>query len=158
MTTNNPPDFAQAWQQSWQEWASAWSHMAQPAADDQPPAPTPAEAWKRSMDRWLTAWSGFLEETMTQPDFAKAAGQMLNRTLDVQKPLRDSTETAMQRWLEAVNMPTRHDIIRLAEQVNEVNARLDDLGDRIDEIADVVATLGEGRTKRAADSAEVVRW
>lgn len=159
MTTNNPPDFTQAWQQSWEEWAKAWAQLAQPVPEGEKPGPTPAEAWKRSMDRWLGAWSGYLEAATTTPEFAKAAGQLLNRTLDLTKPVREGTETTMQRWLTAINMPTRHDLIRLAEQVNEVNARLDDLGDRIEEIADAVAALGDGSTAAARGrAAEVARW
>src|SRR5262245_33634832 len=100
MTTNNPPDFAAAWRQSWEEWAQAWTALAQPVPEGEKPPPTPSEVWKRSMDRWLNAWASFLEEQTTQPAFAAAAGETLNRTLDVQKPLRDATEASMQRWLE----------------------------------------------------------
>ena len=141
MTTNKPPDFTEAWQQSWEEWTRAWTGLTTPAAPGEKPTPTPADAWKRSMDRWLTAWAGYLEESMSRPEFAASAGQTLNRVLDVQKPLREGTESAMQRWLEAVNMPSREDIVRLARQLNDVNARLDELGDRVEEIGDAVAAI-----------------
>lgn len=136
MTTSNPPDFARAWQESWEEWGRAWMALAQPAPEGEKPPPTPAEAWKRSMDRWLGAWAGFLEETTTTPAFAAASGQTLSRMLDVQKPVRDQTEAMMQRWLEAINMPSRADVVRLARQLNEITARLDELGDKVEEIQD----------------------
>lgn len=142
MTSSNPPDFAQAWQQSMEEWTRAWTGLVQPAQEGEKPPPTPTEVWKRSSDRWLTAWSSFLEETMSRPDFAASAGQTLNRMLDVQKPMRDQSEATMQRWLEAMNMPSRSDLLRLARQLNEVNARLDELGDRVEEIQDALADLG----------------
>jgi hypothetical protein len=148
MTTSNPPDFARAWRESWEEWANAWAGMVQPTTEGEKPPPTPAEAWKRSMDRWLNAWSGYLEEMSTTPAFAAASGQTLNRVLDMQKPLRDQTEAAMQRWLEAINMPSRADIVRLARQLNEVNARLDELGDRVEELQDAVAALGDSSRRR----------
>ena len=148
MTSSSPPDFAAAWRDSWEEWARAWAGLVQPAAEGEKPPPTPAEAWKRSMDRWLGAWSSFLEDMSTTPAFAAASGQALNRVLDVQKPVRDQTEVTMQRWLEAVNMPSRADFVRLARQLNEVNARLDELGDQMEEIQDAVAALRDGGAKR----------
>lgn len=151
MTSSNPPDFATAWRESWEEWARAWAGYTQPTPEGEKPPPTPTEAWKRSMDRWLASWSSLLEETTTTPQFAAASGQALNRVLDVQKPLRDQTEEAMQRWLEAINMPSRADIIRLARQLNDVNARLDELGDRLDDIQDALAESGT-RQGRAAQN------
>lgn len=139
MTNSNPVDFFTIWQQSWDEWTRAWTGLLQPLAQTDSPPPTPGEAWKRSADRWLNGWSAFLEDVSTRPSFATAAGQTLNRVLDVQKPLREQTEAAMQRWLEWFNMPSRADLIRLARQVNEANARLDDLGDQIEEIRDQLA-------------------
>lgn len=141
MTTSNPPDFAEAWRQSWEEWARAWAGLTQPPAEGEKPAPSPAEAWKRSMDRWLSAWTGVLEDAGQRPEFAASSGQALNRMLDIQKPLRDQTEATMQRWLDALNMPSRADLVRLARQVNDVNARLDELGDRIEEILDAVKAI-----------------
>jgi hypothetical protein len=146
--TSGPPDFATAWRESWEDWARAWTGLVQLPAEGEKPPPTPAEAWKRSMDRWLGAWSSFLEEMSTTPTFAAASGQTLNRVLDVQKPIRDQTEATMQRWLEAINMPSRADFVRLARQINEVNARLDELGDRMEEIQDALAALDDGGTKR----------
>ena len=139
--SNRPPDFADAWQQSWQEWMDAWQGLAQPTPAGEKP-PTPAEAWKRSTDRWLAAWSNFLEESMSRPEFSQVAGQTLSRVLDVQKPVREATTANMQRWLEVINMPSRDDIVRLARQLNDVNARLDELGDRLDEIQ---VSLGNGK-------------
>ena len=144
MTTSNPPDFIKAWQESWEDWARAWTGLVQPVPEGEKPPPTPTEAWKRSMDRWLSAWGNFLEESMTTPAFAAASGQTLNRMLDVQKPLRDTTETAMQRWLQAVNMPSRADVVRLARQINDVTARLDELGDRLEAIEDALIVLTQG--------------
>jgi len=138
MTTSNPPDFASAWQQSWEDWARAWTALAQPVPEGEKPPPTPTEAWKRSMDRWLSAWSNFLEESMSTPGFASASGQALNRMLDVQKPMRDRTEVTMQRWLEAANMPSRSDMIRLARQLNDITARLDELGEQVEDIQDAI--------------------
>ena len=154
MTTNNRPDFATAWQESWEDWARAWAGLVQSTPEGEKPPPTPTEAWKRSMDRWLNAWGSFLEETMTTPAFAAASGQTLNRVLDVQKPLRDSTETAMQRWLEAVNMPSRADFVRLARQINDVNARLDELGDRLEAIEDALVVLTQRQDGRGRQTEE----
>ncbi len=154
MTTSNPPDFAEAWRQSWEEWSRAWASLAQPEVEGEKPPPSPAEVWKKSMDRWLTAWSGFLEDAGARPEFAASSGQALNRMLDVQKPLRDQTEAAMQRWLDALNMPSRADIVRLARQVNEVNARLDELGDRIEEIHEMLAEQRDHPRRRGAAAAD----
>lgn len=158
MTMSNPPDFTEAWRQSWEEWSRAWTGLAASTGGDTASAtstPTPAEAWKRSMDRWLNSWSTFLEETMTRPEFAAGYGRTLDTMLNVQKPLREATESTMQRALDTLNMPSRHDIVRLAGQVNEVNARLDDLSDKVDEILDALAALTAARGEPASTEAPV---
>jgi hypothetical protein len=151
VTNSNPANVLTIWQESWDDWMRAWTGLAQPLVQTEPPPPTPGEAWKRSMDRWLNAWSTFLEDVTTRPSFATAAGQTLNRVLDVQKPLREQTEATMQRWLEWFNMPSRSDLIRLARQVNEVNARLDDLGDRVEEIEDRLAVQPKAEEPKSSN-------
>lgn len=151
MTSSNPVNVFEIWQESWNDWVRAWTALAQPLAQAEPPPPTPGEAWKRSTDRWLNAWSTFLEDVTTRPSFATAAGQTLNRVLDVQKPLRQQTEAAMQRWLELLNMPSRADLIRLARQLNDVNARLDDLADQVEEIRDQLAEQPAVEERKSAN-------
>ena len=61
---------------------------------------------------------------------------MLDSVLNVEKPLRDQTATLMQFWLEFINMPSRQDVVRLATQLNDANARLDDLQELVESLQD----------------------
>jgi len=157
MAEKSAPDFGEAWRQSWQEWASAFGAFgppaARPAGDVAPAAepPTPTEAWKRSADVWLAAWTEYLETNMVRPEFAAGVGQSLDSMLNVAKPLGEQNDAAMQRFLRAANMPSRQDIVRLASQVNDVNARLDDLSDQMEQIGDLLATLiaAQGKARAA---------
>lgn len=139
MTTNTSTEPGALWARAITTWMEGWSAAAglSPAANS---ATTDSvRLWQRSVDEWLGAWAVFLEDLFQTPETVAASGRFLDATLNIEKPLRERTAAAMQFWLEFLNMPTRNDLIRLARQVNDANARLDDLQEQIETLQDKLA-------------------
>jgi hypothetical protein len=75
------------------------------------------------------------------PEAAAISGRMLDAWLNIEKPLREQTAEAMEFWLGFFNLPSRSGLIDVAVQVNEANARLDELHDLVEALSDEVAEL-----------------
>ena len=144
MAENNPPHSGVLWARSLQTWLEAWIAFAAPSAVPG----DPFQLWQQSFDQWLAGWGAFFDETLTTPEAAAAGGRVLDTILNIEKPTRERTATFMQYWLEFFNMPTRSDVIRLAVNVNDANARLDELQELVESLGDQVAELS-GRGTRA---------
>jgi len=153
MTTSSPLTPATMWTQALQTWSEGWAALAgQSRADGGAPA-DPFQLWRRSFDQWLGGWSAFLEGTLQTPQAAAASGRMLDTILNVEKPLREQTAAAMEYWLEFFNLPSRNDMIRVASQLNDANARLDELQDQVETLSDQVTALQRAARQPAATPA-----
>lgn len=149
MPTDTTPQPAELFTRAITTWAEGWAALsgASRTAGQQPP--DPFQLWRRSLDQWLEGWTAYLEGLLQRPEAISASGRMLDSILNVEKPLRERTAAAMQFWLEFINMPSRKDLIRLAGNLNDANARLDELQDQIEALTDQIvqtpAAQGEGR-------------
>jgi hypothetical protein len=128
---------AELWAQAFQTWIDGWRALAVPSA-----AADPFQLWRRSYDQWLAAWSVVLEGMLQTPEAAAASGRMLDAILNIEKPVRERTASTMQYWLDFFNLPSNNGLQRLAVQVNDANARLDDLQEQLEDLADQVAKRG----------------
>ena len=132
---------AALWAQSFQTWTEAWAALAAPNRGDDQPAADPFGLWRQSFDQWLAGWTAQTEQTLQTPEAAVAGGRLLDQILNIERPLRERATTTMQFWLEFCNMPTRADLLRLATNINDANARLDELQVQVEAIADQITEL-----------------
>ena len=126
------------WSQAFQTWCDGWRAAAgagEAGAD-------PFQLWRRASDQWLAGWSAFLEGILQTPEAAVASGKLLDTILNVEKPLRERTASSMQYWLDFFNLPSKNGLVRVAAQLNDANARLDDLQEQFETLADEVAKRG----------------
>jgi len=86
----------------------------------------PMEPWRPMRDAYLDAWAKTMEA------YSQATGTMLDTYLTVSAPFREAVEKAMLKTLEQLAMPTRNDIISIAERMTNIEMRLDDLDAKID--------------------------
>ena len=96
------------------------------SSSDRPPS-DPFALWKQIYEANERAWSAALERAMSSPTFAETQGKVLETFLQAQRAVRDQ----MQRYLEAVNVPTREDIARLGELIVGLEEKVDQLDDRL---------------------------
>ncbi len=92
----------------------------------------PMEPWRGMRDAYLDAWAKTMVDMVNTEAYAQASGTMLDTYLTVSAPFREAVEKAMLKTLEQLAMPSRNDIISIAERMTNIEMRLDDLDAKID--------------------------
>jgi polyhydroxyalkanoic acid synthase PhaR subunit len=83
--------------------------------------------WRQLYDANEKVWSQATGEFMESPAFAQWQGKMLETFLSFQKAWKDSA-TAQ---LEAANIATRDDLVRLGELIVGLEEKVDQIADRL---------------------------
>jgi polyhydroxyalkanoic acid synthase PhaR subunit len=100
-------------------------------------AADPFAAWKAMFQTGEATWTTMLEQMMGSQAFTQAMGQYLENSLKAQEVARKAVETN----LSAMNLPTKSDLTRLASQIVALDAKLDDLSETVEQLADEVKAL-----------------
>lgn len=106
--------------------------MSQP--NDIPNPFDPFSFWRTTQNASLETWSKAMIELVNTEAYAEATGRILDSYLSVSVPMRKVVEQAMAQVLGQVNMPTRGEVLSLAERMTNIEMRLDDLDARFDEM------------------------
>ena len=93
----------------------------------------PTGMLKNIRDANLDAWSKMMIDLVNTDAYAKATAAMLDAWLSNSAPFRKATETVMNQALANAQMPSRADVVSLAERLTNIEMRLDDLEARLDE-------------------------
>lgn len=93
-------------------------------------------------DAYLDSWSKSMVEMVNTEAYAQATGAMLDTYLTVSTPFREAVEKAMLKTLEQLAMPSRAEVISIAERMTHIEMRLDDLDAKLDEMHRVITKLG----------------
>ncbi len=123
--------------------------MADPQAADGKPF-DPMQTWRMMRDTYLDSWAKAMMETVNTEAYAKASGEMLDAYLAVSTPFRETLEKLMLQTLQQLSLPSRADFVSLAERMNHLEMRIDDMDAKIDRIANIL-------TKPAASPARAPR-
>ena len=102
-------------------------------ANDSPP--DPAAMFREFVTQWERNVNSFANQVMGTESFSR----MMQEAQRLQLALQQATSEAMGRRLAAMNMPTRDDVIRLAEKLADVDRRLARIEASLDGDATVVA-------------------
>jgi polyhydroxyalkanoic acid synthase PhaR subunit len=94
----------------------------------------PMEPWRGMRDAYLDVWSKAMVDMVNSEAYSQATGTMLDTYLTVSAPFREAVEKAMLQTLEQLAMPTRADVISIAERMTNIEMRLDDLDAKIDSL------------------------
>ena len=112
-----------------------------------------AVAWGCATSTWTPGprpwWIWSTPKLMLKPQ-----GPMLDAYLTVSAPFREAVEKAMLKTLEQLAMPTRADVVSIAERMTNIEMRLDDLDAKLDSIRepDRVSRAESPGTKRATNA------
>jgi hypothetical protein len=93
----------------------------------------PTGMFKEMRSANMDAWSKMMIQLVNSDAFAQANGTMLDSWFTSSAPFRKAIETAMAHVLTNFNMPTRSDLISLAERLTNIEMRLDDIEAKLDE-------------------------
>src|SRR5256886_16772734 len=129
-----PPDPTVFWRpvldQGLQTWAKLFGQT--------PATPELVTQWKQFLDQWIEAWSKVLGQAMGTEQFAKLMGQSLDQMLVTAAPAKKVVDQQIEQTLQALDLPSRSQLIGIAKQLVE-------LQDRIDRLEDSLTKLQIGR-------------
>ena len=109
----------------------------------------PMEPWRGVRDVYLDAWAKSMVDMVNSEAYAQATGTMLDTYLSVSAPFRESIEKAMLKALEQLSMPSRADVVSIAERMTNIEMRLDDMDAKLDNIQRLAAASSVTRTQPA---------
>lgn len=93
----------------------------------------PAGVLKGMRDANMEAMAKMMVDYVNTEAYAESTGAMLDAWLTSSGPFRKALETSMGQALAQLNLPSRDDVIRIAERLTNIEMRLDDLEARLDE-------------------------
>lgn len=94
----------------------------------------PFEQWRGMRDAYMESWAKTMVEGVNSEAYAQTSGAMLDACLSSSSPFREAMEKAMLEGLKQLSMPSRSDVISLAERMTNVERRLDDLEIKLDRV------------------------
>ena len=90
--------------------------MADPAS----PIPDPMAAWRAFVTQSEQQWNAFLNQAMGSDQYSQTLGRMMEMYAGMQKTMADQ----MAKYLGALNMPTRSDVMTLGDRLAMIEDRL----------------------------------
>jgi hypothetical protein len=102
----------------------------------------PMEPWRAARDIYMDAWGKTMVDMVNSEAYAQAAGAMLDSYMTVSAPFREAVEKAMLKTLEQLAMPSRADVVSIAERMTNIEMRLDDLDAKLDNIQRLIVQVG----------------
>src|SRR6266496_3651201 len=101
--------------------------MAQPQTDGMMRMLDPFGIWKTYRDTTLEGWSKIMIDMVNSEEYARSTGTMLDQYLSMSQPVQDAVQKNMTMALAYLNMPTRDEVLSVAERLVNIETRLDDL-------------------------------
>lgn len=115
----------------------------------------PVQMWHGFLADMEKQLNSFSNQAMGSEDFSRIMGQMTGASAGAKKAFGDF----MERYLAAMNLPSRNELIDLGERLHRIEGRLNDIATLLQRVhADVGAADGTGaprppRTKRPPSGA-----
>jgi len=92
----------------------------------------PAGMFQGMRDANMDAWSKMMIQLVNTEAYSQATGTMLDAWLTTSGPFNKAIEKVMTQVLNNLSMPSRADVIRLAERLTNIEMRLDDLDAKLE--------------------------
>jgi hypothetical protein len=95
----------------------------------------PTGILKTMRDAGMEGWAKNMTQLVNSDAYARATAAMLDSWLSNSVPYRKLLESTMTQVLAALNMPSRADVVSLAERLTHIEMRLDDMEAKLDQLA-----------------------
>ena len=89
-------------------------------------------------DDWTKTWAGAASEMVSSKSFADSMAQQLESTLSTTQLMRRQMAEIMEQSLQQMSLPTRKQVVSLAERMTNMEMRLDDVEAKLDEVLDLL--------------------
>lgn len=103
--------------------------------------PDPFGPFIQMSDLLMKSWADVLSQTVTSPTFAHSMGEQMQGFMEGTKLIRQQMQTAMEQSMQQMNLPSREQIVSLAERLTNVEMRVDDIEAKVDECLDLLQTI-----------------
>lgn len=110
----------------------------------------PLGFWRATQDSTLDTWSKSMVELVNSEPYAEATARMLDSYLSVSIPMRKLLSQTMEQALSQFNMPTRTEVVSLAERMTNIEMRLDDMDARMDDILRLLKSVASAQASATA--------
>ena len=101
----------------------------------------PFEPFREMRDAYLDAMSKTMVETVNSEAYAKTTGAMLDWSLTATTPFREAMEKSMLQAMQQLSLPSRQDLVSLAERFTNLELRVDDLDAKLDRVLELLAKM-----------------
>jgi hypothetical protein len=88
--------------------------------------------WRNMSNAAMDSWAKTMVQLVNTDEYAKTTGALLNAYMEASAPQKQIYEQMMTRALAQSNMPTREDVLSLAERLTNLEMRLDDIDAKLD--------------------------
>ena len=89
-------------------------------------------------DDWTKTWSGAASEMASNKNFADSIAQQLESSLSTTQLMRRQMSELMEQSMQQMSMPTRKEILSIAERMTSIEMRLDDMEAKVDQVLDLL--------------------
>lgn len=87
----------------------------------------PLAIWKNLTEKNQETWSKFFQQVVAAPEFAQGLGRSACNTAAYRKQVRQAAKI----YLETANIPSLDDLSRVAEQIVQLDAKVDNVEDAL---------------------------
>ena len=105
---------------------------------------TPWDIWKKAFNVWENQTATYMEEVLQNPALLRPSGKALGSAMRAKANFND----AMANLWGTMGLPTKRDQERMMHAVNQLQSKLYDLEERLDEIEEGMER--EDKDQRAA--------
>ena len=96
-------------------------------ADQTSTSPDPLAAWREWVSQSERQWNTFLNEAMATEAYGQSVGRFMEMYVAMQKSMAD----AMGRYVTALNLPARSDVLALGDRLGAIESRLAGIEQRL---------------------------
>jgi hypothetical protein len=125
--------FYEAWAKTMSEGIDVWAKsplLSAGETGDKALGFDPVTYYKKFYEVWEKTMSEGLEIWLKSPLFAATMGKTIEKSSEFKKHL----DEVMERSLKNMHLPTKNDIDRVLGSINNIEAKINDLWDKVDEL------------------------
>jgi hypothetical protein len=111
-------------------------------AENNRTAADPFESFRKLRDSYLEGMSKVMIDAVNTEEYAQATGALLNNYLTMSAPFREAMDKAMMVALEQFSLPSRQQVMALAERFTNLETRIDDLDAKLDRLIELASMVG----------------